>query len=349
MATVNRQILLASRPVGVPKESDFRLVESPVGAPGEGECLVRGAYLSVDPYMRGTLRDRKSYAPPVQVGDVMVGGVAGRVIESRHAGFCEGDAVVGNLGWREYAIAEGAHLTKVPPNTPLSTAVGVLGMPGMTAYFGLLDVCNPQAGETVLVSGAAGAVGSAVGQIAKIKGCRAVGIAGSDEKVRHIVEDLGFDAGFNYKTTDNYVSKLRELCPDGIDCYFDNVGGEITDAVFPGLNTGARIAICGQISQYNLEQVQMGPRFLWHLITKQAKIQGFLVFGYADRFHEALPEMMKWVADGRLRYRERILEGIENAPPSLYRAAGRREYRQATCEIDRGVRGRIRRDGHVSG
>ena len=230
--------------------------------------------------------------------------------------------MVGNLGWREYAIAEGAHLTKVPPNTPLSTAVGVLGMPGMTAYFGLLDVCNPQAGETVLVSGAAGAVGSAVGQIAKIKGCRAVGIAGSDEKVRHIVEDLGFDAGFNYKTTDNYVSKLRELCPDGIDCYFDNVGGEITDAVFPGLNTGARIAICGQISQYNLEQVQMGPRFLWHLITKQAKIQGFLVFGYADRFHEALPEMMKWVADGRLRYRERILEGIENAPRAFIELLG---------------------------
>ena len=314
METVNRQILLASRPVGVPKESDFQLVESPVGSPGEGECLVRGVYLSVDPYMRGRLRDRKSYAPPVQIGDVMVGGVAGRVVESRHSDYSEGDAVVGNLGWQEYAVAAGSQLTKVPQDTPLSTTVGVLGMPGMTAYFGLLDVCNPQPGETVVVSGAAGAVGSAVGQIAKIKGFRAVGIAGADEKVRHIVEDLGFDAGFNYKTADNYVNKLRELCPDGIDCYFDNVGGKITDAVFPVLNTGGRIAVCGQISQYNLEQVEMGPRFLWHLITKQAKIQGFLVFAYADRYHEALPEMMKWVADGRLHYRERIVEGIANAP-----------------------------------
>ena len=322
MARVNRQIRVVSRPIGVPKESDFRLVESPIGSPGDGECLVRGEYLSVDPYMRGRLRDRKSYAPSVQVGDVMVGGAAGRVVESRHPDFSAGDAVVGNLGWQEYAVAPGPRLDKVLQDTPLSTALGVLGMPGMTAYFGLLDVCRPQAGETVVVSGAAGAVGSAVGQIAKIKGCRAVGIAGSDAKVRHVVEDLGFDAGFNYNAADDYAAKLRELCPDGIDCYFDNVGGEITDAIFPVLNTGGRIAVCGQISQYNLEAVERGPRFLWHLITKQARIQGFLVFSYADRYHEARPQMAQWVAEGRLRYRERIAEGIENAPKAFIEMLG---------------------------
>lgn len=317
MDRMNHQIVVAARPVGIPKESDFKLIESTVETPGKEECLVRGEYLSVDPYMRGRLRDRKSYAPPVQVGDVMVGGVAGRVVASQHPDFSEGDAVVGNLGWQEYAVAHGSQLTKVSSGTKLSTAVGILGMPGMTAYFGLLDVCDPQPGETVLISGAAGAVGSTVGQIAKIKGCRAIGITGTDTKVRHIVNDLGFDAGFNYRTTDNYVKKLRALCPDGIDCYFDNVGGDITDAVFPVLNTRARIAICGQISQYNLEQIETGPRFLWHLITKQAKIQGFLVFSYADRYHEALRNMVQWVAEGKLHYRERIAQGIENAPKAF--------------------------------
>ncbi|MBH00373.1 MAG: NADP-dependent oxidoreductase [Solibacterales bacterium] len=314
MKRVNRQVRLVSRPVGLPRESDFELVERPLKSPSNDECLIRGEYLSVDPYMRGRLRDRKSYAPPVQIGDVMVGGVAGRVVTSQHPDFSEGEAVVGNLGWQEYAVANGSQLTKIPTNTRLSTAVGILGMPGITAYFGLLDICSPQPGETVVVSGAAGAVGSVVGQIAKIKGCRSIGIAGTDQKVQHVVEDLGFDAAFNYNTTDSYSRSIRKLCPDGVDCYFDNVGGAITDSIIPLLNTGGRVSVCGQISQYNLEQTEMGPRFLWHLITKQAKIQGFLVFAYADRYQEALSNMTKWIAEGKLHYRETVSRGIENAP-----------------------------------
>lgn len=315
MQGVNRQIRVAARPVGVPKESDFRLTESPIPQPGDGQCLIRGLYLSVDPYMRGRLRDRKSYAAPVEIGDVMVGGVAGRVIESRHDNFKAGDIVVGNLGWQEYAVEDAKELRKVDPQiAPVSTALGVLGMPGLTAYFGLLDICHPRAGETVVVSGAAGAVGSVAGQIAKIMGCRAVGIAGSDEKVRYITEDLGFDGGFNYKTTVDYGAELQRLCPDGVDVYFDNVGGAITDAVFPLLNVKARVSVCGQISQYNLEEPEMGPRLLWHLIVKQARVEGFLVFQYSERFAEGLADLAAWVKAGRLKYRESIVEGIDNAP-----------------------------------
>jgi len=270
--------------------------------------------MSVDPYMRGRIRDRKSYAPPVGLGEVMVGGAVGKVLESRGTPFSVGDIVVGGLGWQEYAVADGKELRKVDPEAgPISTSLGVLGMPGITAYFGLLDICDPQPNETVVVSAAAGAVGSAVGQIAKIKGCRAVGIAGSDEKVRHLIEDLGFDAAFNYKTSET-GGKLREYCPDGVDVYFDNVGGAITDAVFPLLNTKSRVAVCGQISQYNLEEPELGPRLLWHLIVKRAKVQGFLVFDYQNRYDVALAELSEWVRGERLKYRERIAEGIENAP-----------------------------------
>jgi len=270
--------------------------------------------MSVDPYMRGRIRDRKSYAPPVGLGEVMVGGAVGKVLESRGTPFSVGDIVVGGLGWQEYAVADGKELRKVDPEAgPISTSLGVLGMPGITAYFGLLDICDPQPNETVVVSAAAGAVGSAVGQIAKIKGCRAVGIAGSDEKVRHLIEDLGFDAAFNYKTSET-GGKLREYCPDGVDVYCDNVGGAITDAVFPLLNTKSRVAVCGQISQYNLEEPELGPRLLWHLIVKRAKVQGFLVFDYQNRYDVALAELSEWVRGERLKYRERIAEGIENAP-----------------------------------
>ena len=312
---VNRQILLASRPNGLPKETDFQIEETAIPRPSDGQCLIRSLYMSVDPYMRGRMRERKSYAPPVGLGEVMVGGAVGEVLESRGTPFRSGDIVVGGFGWREYAVADSKELRKLDPDAaPISTCLGVLGMPGVTAYFGLLDICDPQPGETVVVSAAAGAVGSAAGQIAKIKGCRAVGIAGSDEKVRHLTEDLGFDAAFNYKTADDAGAKLRKCCPDGVDAYFDNVGGAITDAVFSLLNTKSRVSVCGQISQYNLEKPEAGPRLLWHLIVKRAKVQGFLVFDYQDRYDAALAELSHWVRGGKLKYRERIAEGIENAP-----------------------------------
>ena len=315
MAKENRQITLAARPHGFPNDSDFRLVTTPIPSAGDGECLVQGIYLSVDPYMRGRMNDRESYAPAVELGQAMVGGVVGRVFESRHQAFQKGELVTGDLGWQEYAAVPGKALRKVDPKLgPISTALGVLGMPGLTAYFGLLEIGQPKRGETVLVSGAAGAVGSTVGQIAKIQGCRVVGIAGSDEKIRYLTGELGFDAAFNYKSTDDYGAKLREMCPDGVDVYFDNVGGTITDAVFPLLNVKARVSVCGQISQYNLEKPELGPRLLWHLIVKRAKVQGFLVFDFFDRIDEGLKQMSEWVRAGKIKYHERIVEGIENAP-----------------------------------
>lgn len=315
MATMNKQITLAARPVGFPKESDFKLVESPLPSPESGQILVRALYLSVDPYMRGRMNAAKSYAPPVELGRVMVGGVVGQVVESRHPQFAAGEIVEGMFGWQQYALSDGQGVRKVDPQlAPISTALGVLGMPGMTAYFGLLEIGKPQPGETVVVSGAAGAVGSLVGQIAKLVGCHVVGIAGTDEKVRYLVEELGFDGAFNYHSTPNYLRKLMTLCPRGIDVYFDNVGGAITDAVVRLINVRARLVICGQISQYNLERPEMGPRWLWALIVKQARAEGFLVFQFADRFNEGLRQMAQWLRKGKLKYRENIIEGIENAP-----------------------------------
>jgi hypothetical protein len=316
MATLNRQITLAARPAGFPKDSDFKLVESPVPNPKDSEFLVRVIYMSVDPYMRGRMNDAKSYAPPVQLGEVMGGSAVGRVVTSKNPNFVEGDIVEGPFGWQEYAVSNGQGARKIDPSlAPISTALGVLGMPGLTAYFGLLVICNPQPGEAVVVSGAAGAVGSLVGQIAKIKGCSAVGIAGADDKVAYLVDELGFDAAFNYKTSADYFKKLKELCPSGIDVYFDNVGGEITDAVFRLINTRARVSICGQISQYNLEKPEMGPRInLVSLLVNQAKAEGFLVFQYANRYGEGLKQMSEWIRQGKLKYREDIEHGIENAP-----------------------------------
>ncbi|HEX3726648.1 MAG TPA: NADP-dependent oxidoreductase, partial [Pirellulales bacterium] len=254
-------------------------------------------------------------AAPVEVGGLIVGGVVGKVIESNNPRFAIGEIVQGEFGWQTFTVSNGKGIRRIDPSlAPISTALGVLGMPGLTAYFGLLDIGQPKPGETVVVSGAAGAVGSLVGQIAKIKGCRAIGIAGTDEKVRYVTHELGFDAAFNYKTTSNYVERLHELCPEGIDIYFDNVGGAITDAVFPLLNSRARLPICGQISQYNLEKRDVGPRWLWELIVKQARVEGFLVFQFADRFAEAATEMAGWVNSGRLKYAEDIVDGFENVP-----------------------------------
>ncbi|MDD5564221.1 MAG: NADP-dependent oxidoreductase [Thermoanaerobaculaceae bacterium] len=318
MAKVNRQITLAARPVGFPKVSDFHLVYSPVPSPGEGEVLVRSVYLSLDPYMRGRMNAAESYARPVAIGEVMTGGAVASVVESRHADFFAGDFVEGMLGWQEYAIAHGRELRKIDPGlAPVSTALGVLGMPGLTAYFGLLDICDPQPGETVVVSGAAGAVGMIAGQIAKIKGCRVVGVAGSDAKISWLLDDLGFDGAFNYKTVEDSYGTLMDLCPAGIDVYFDNVGGTISDAVLRLINAKARISVCGQISQYNLEEPEMGPRWLGQLVLKQAKVQGFLVTGYAQRFPVGLRQLAMWLNQGKLKYREEVAQGIEAAPQAF--------------------------------
>jgi hypothetical protein len=314
MAATNKQILLAARPTGFPKPTDFRLVESPIPEPAEGQFLVGVSYLSVDPYMRGRMNAARSYADPQKLDEVMGGGAVGKVLASRHPGFREGEFVVGWFGWQQYAIADGRGVMKVDPDVaPISTYLGVLGMPGMTAYFGLLDICAPRAGETVVVSAAAGAVGSAVGQIAKIHGCRVVGIAGGDDKIRWITEELGFDAAFNYKTEAKPNEKLKELCPAGIDCYFDNVGGTISDAVLPLLNTLGRVAVCGQISMYNLNQHDTGPRLLPLVLVRTLRVQGFLIPQYANRYGEALPQLARWFREGRLKYRETVAEGIENA------------------------------------
>lgn len=315
---MSRQWLLANRPPGWPGESDFKLVENPIPRAGDGEILVRVLWLSVDPYMRGRMRDVKSYAPPVALGGVMEGGAVGAVIASHHPRFSAGNIVEGHFGWQDYAVSDGRGVRKIDPSlAPISTALGVLGMPGLTAYFGLLEICRPRRGETVLVSGAGGAVGSIVGQIARIQGCRAVGTAGSDEKVRWITDGLGFDAAFNYKTAPNYGAKIAELCPDGIDCYFDNVGGEISDAVIPLLNTRGRAAICGQISLYNLERPEQGPRLFWHFIRQQLNVEGFLVFRFADRYKEGLDQLAQWMREGKLKYRETVIEGLENAPKAF--------------------------------
>ena len=316
---MNRQITLAARPVGYPKESDFNLVEVPIPTPEEGEVLVKTLYLSVDPYMRGRINAAQSYAANVEIDEIMVGSVIAQVIASEHPNFETGDIVNAGIGWQEYGVAAGDGLRKIDPTIgPISTGAGLLGMPGLTAYFGLLEVGKLQERETVFVSGAAGAVGSVVGQIAKIKGCRVVGSAGTDEKVAYIVDELGFDDAFNYKEVDDYHEKLQELLPDGIDVYFDNVGGTITDAVFLNLRIKGRVVICGQISQYNLEKPETGPRFLWHMITKRARIEGFLVSEFGDRHAEALVEMSEWFRQGQLKYRETIEGGgIESAPAAF--------------------------------
>lgn len=315
MPATLRQFRLAARPVGLPKVSDFSLLDAPLPAPQPGEVLVKTAYLSVDPYMRGRITGVRTYADPVNIGDVMVGAAVGQVLESRDPAFQPGDWVVGYWGWQDHAVLPAQWLQKLDPNlAPVTTALGVLGMPGMTAYFGFLDLCYPKPGETVVVSGAAGAVGSLVIQLAKIQGCRAVGIAGGDDKIQHIIDDLGCDAAFNYKTTADYVAKLKELCPNGIDCYFDNVGGAISDAVFTLLNTFGRVSVCGQISQYNLQQPQPGPRLLGQILVKQLKVEGFIVTRFQDRWPHGIAQMARWIQEGKLRYREEIVSGFENTP-----------------------------------
>jgi NADPH-dependent curcumin reductase CurA len=313
---VRRQIVLRRRPVGMPKPEDFDLVESPLPGPGDGEIVCRTIYLSLDPYMRGRISGAKSYAASVDLGQVVVGATVSEVLESRHAGLVRGDIVLGYDGWQSHAVARGAGVRKLDPKqAPISTALGVLGMPGMTAYVGLLDIGRPKPGETVVVSAAAGAVGSAVGQIAKIKGCRAVGIAGSPDKCDYVVRELGFDACVSYKTGD-LLASLKDACPGGIDVYFENVGGDVLRAVMQLLNLNARIPLCGLISEYNATEPVPGPN-LRPLLFNRALVKGFIVSDHIARLGDFLTDCGGWVREGRLKYREDVVAGLEKAPEAF--------------------------------
>ena len=315
---MNKQVTLAARPVGFPKESDFALVETETPKAGPGEVLVRNQYLSVDPYQRGRMSEARSYAKPVQIGEVMTAQTVGDVVESNDPRFAPGDEVVGTLGWQEYATAKGGTIRKAVDGAPLQANLHVLGTNGLTAYFGLFDVARVTAGDTVVVSAAHGAVGQVVGQLAKIAGCRAVGIAGGPDKKRELTELFGYGAAIDYKN-DDVNAGLKDACPKGIDVYFDNVGGEITDAVMRRLALRARIAVCGQISQYNATEQQLGPRNLGALIVSRARIEGFLINDFVHRFGEALPRLAQWLAEGKIRYTEDIVEGIEHTPEAFFR------------------------------
>jgi len=317
MPPTNKQVTLAARPSGMPKESDFKLVEIPVPQPGPGEILVRMLYVSVDPYMRNRMNDAKSYAPPVQIGGVMGGGAVGKVIASENSQFAAGDFVEGLFGWQEYAISNGKGVRKLDPAlAPVSTALGVLGMPGMTAYVGLLDIGKPQPGETVVVAAASGAVGSAVGQIAKIKGARAVGIAGGKDKCDYVKKELGFDDCLDHRDPD-LAARLKEACPKGIDVYFENVGGAVFEAVFPLLNPFARVPVCGLIAQYN-DTAATVPKWassmMRTVLTKRLTIRGFIVSDFAARHADFLRDMPQWVREGKVKHREFVTEGLDSAP-----------------------------------
>ena len=315
---MNRQWRLAARPVGTFKESDFEWAQEPVQAINDGELLVHNQYLSLDPTNRGWANEVDTYLPAVKLGDVMRGGGIGVVEESRNPNFNAGDHVSGLLGWQEYTVTDGAGLSKLPDNPaiPLTAYMGLFGHIGLTAYYGLLDVGKPKAGETLVVSAAAGAVGSLVGQIGKIVGCRVVGIAGSDEKCLWLLEELGFDAAINYKRS-NVLEALKRLCPKGIDVCFENVGGESLDAVLALINIGARISLCGLISQYNATERVPGPYNLAMLIVKRARIEGFLVTDYMNRAQEAMAQLGQWLMEGKIKYRVDVVEGLEQTPRAV--------------------------------
>ena len=320
--TVNRQVRLASRPVGMATRENWQFTEEPVREPAEGQVLVKNLLLSLDPAMRGWMNEGRSYIPPVAIGEVMRAGGVGRVLASRHPGFAPGDYVAGMLGVQAYCVTgeskvPGAGLERVDPAlAPLPKWLNALGMPGMTAYFGLLDVGKPSQGETVVVSGAAGAVGQTVGQIARIKGCRAVGIAGGQAKCDFVVRELGFDACIDYKAG-SLRDGLKQHCPKGVDVYFDNVGGEILDTVLTRINLHARIVICGAISQYNATAAVRGPANYLSLLVNRARMEGMVVFDYADRYAQAIREIAGWMKDGRFRSREDVVEGLERFPDAL--------------------------------
>jgi NADPH-dependent curcumin reductase CurA len=317
---MNRQILLAARPEGAPGPQHFRLAESAVPQPREGELLLKTLWLSLDPYMRGRMSAARSYAKPVEVGEVMEGGTVSRVEASRRKDFAPGDVVLSRAGWQEYALSDGAGLRKLDPKrAPLSTALGVLGMPGMTAYTGLTIIGQPKAGETVAVAAATGPVGATVGQIAKIKGCRAVGIAGGPGKCRYLVEELGFDAAIDHRAKD-LPDQLAAACPRGIDVYFENVGGAVWEAVFPLLNDFARVPVCGLIAHYNDTELAGGfptARLMRAVLTKRLTIRGFIVRDFIAHAAEFERDVSQWVREGKIKYREDVVKGIENAPQAF--------------------------------
>lgn len=314
----NQQWLIAARPEGMVKESDFRWQETPVGELRDGQILVRTVYISLDPTNRIWMNDADSYLPALKLGDVMRGGGIGVVEESQHPGFAVGDIVQGLLGWQRYSMSNGAGLSKLPKGlpVPMTAFFGLLGHIGLTAYFGLLDICAPKAAETLVVSTAAGAVGSLVGQIGKIKGLHVVGLTGSDDKCRWIKDELGFDTAINYKT-ENVPEALKRACPKGIDIYFDNVGGKILEAVLNLINLRARISVCGMISQYNADGPVPGPANLANLIMFRARMEGFLCSDYMSRAEEAFTALIGWSMQGKLKYRVDVVQGLENTPPTL--------------------------------
>lgn len=321
-SAVNRQIVLASRPDGAPIEDNFRLNKSTIPSPKEGEILLRTIYLSLDPYMRGRMSDKPSYAPPVEIDEVMVGATVCQVAVSKHPDFQAGDWVLGYNGWQDYALSDGTDLTPLGknPDKP-SYALGIMGMPGFTAYMGLLDIGRPKAGETLVVAAATGPVGATVGQIGKLKGCRVIGVAGGSEKCSYATEVLGFDVCLNHKD-DDFAAQLKEQCQDGIDIYFESVGGKVFDAVLPRLNTGARIPVCGLISRYNATKLPDGPDrtslLMATILIKRIKVQGFIIFDdYGDRYDEFAQVMSQWLQEGKIKYREHLMEGLENSPAAF--------------------------------
>ena len=316
MDGVSREIRLVARPRGFPDEDLFEVAEAPIPDPADGQVLIRNAYFSVDPYMRPRMNDVRSYVAPFTLGEAMTGGAVGRVVASRNSRYAEGDWVLHQLGWREWALSDGAALRRLDPNAgPVSTSLGVLGMPGFTAWYGIFALGRPQEGETVLVSGAAGAVGSAAGQMAALAGCRVIGSAGSEEKLAWLRE-LGFDTAFNYREQ-KAREALAELAPDGIDIYFDNVGGDHLEAAIGSLRTHGRVVACGSISRYNDAEPAAGPRNMFMVVTKRIRIEGFIITDHYGRFGEFAAEAAEWVRDGRLRYRETVVDGIENAPKAF--------------------------------
>jgi hypothetical protein len=317
MATTNRQILLKSRPAAAPTAANFELVETPVPEPRDGEVLLRTLYLSLDPYMRGRMSAGPSYAAPAEVGQPMVGGTVSEVAASRHPGFAKGDIVSSYVGWQDYAVSNGAGLTKLDPKMvkPISLALGLLGMPGMTAYAGLMEIGQPKPGETVVVSAASGAVGSVVGQLAKLKGCRAVGVAGGPEKCKFVVDTLGFDACVDHKG-DNLRERIAEACPKGIDVYFENVGGATQRALWPLLNNFSRVAVCGMIASYNDPAPQPGPD-LRTVLVKRMTVRGFIVTELWPKYPNAFGELADWYHQGKIKYREDVVEGLEKAPEAF--------------------------------
>ncbi|WP_217525719.1 NADP-dependent oxidoreductase [Vibrio metschnikovii] len=337
--TINRQIVLASRPHGAPTDSNFRLQHVAKPTPAQGEVLLRTIYLSLDPYMRGRMSDAKSYAEPVAIDDVMVGGTVCQVETSHHPDFTVGEWVLAYTGWQDYAISNGEGILKLgrDPITP-SYALGVMGMPGFTAYMGLLDIGQPKAGETLVVAAATGPVGATVGQIGKIKGCHVVGIAGGEEKCRYAKQVLGFDECLDHKA-DDFSQQLAQACPQGIDVYYENVGGKVFDAVLPLLNTSARVPVCGLVSQYNATALPTGPDrlplLMGTLLTKRIRMQGFIIFDdYGDRYSEFAREMSQWLSQGKIHYREQIISGLDNAPQTFIGLLEGKNFGKVVIEVN---------------